>query len=62
MSADIQYIAEIVELEYEKVDSVVRLLRNDNSVPFIARYRRHETGNLDAPKIRLIQELLEQVK
>ena len=62
MSTEIQYIAEIAELEYQTVDNVVCLLKNDNSVPFIARYRRHETGNLDAQKIRLIQELLEKVK
>ena len=58
----IQFIAKDVEVECRTVESVVRLLTNDNTVAFIARYRRHETGNLEAEKIRLIQESLEQVK
>jgi uncharacterized protein len=58
----IQFIADDVEVESRLVENVVRLLTNDNTVAFIARYRRHETGNLEAQKIRMIQESLEQVK
>ena len=58
----IQFIADDVEVECRVVENVVRLLTNDNTVAFIARYRRHETGNLEAQKIRMIQESLEQVK
>ncbi|CAB4031416.1 Hypothetical predicted protein, partial [Paramuricea clavata] len=58
----IQFIADDVEVECRAVENVVRLLTNDNTVAFIARYRRHETGNLEAQKIRMIQESLEQVK
>jgi uncharacterized protein len=57
-----QFIADDVEVECRVVENVVRLLTNDNTVAFIARYRRHETGNLEAQKIRMIQESLEQVK
>lgn len=58
----IQFIADDVEVEYRAVESVVQLLSNDNTVAFIARYRRHETGNMEAQKIRMIQETMEQVK
>ncbi|MEI6962463.1 Tex-like N-terminal domain-containing protein, partial [Escherichia coli] len=31
----------------EKVDAAVRLLDEGNTVPFIARYRKENTGGLD---------------
>lgn len=58
----IQFIADDVEVEYRAVENVVQLLSNENTVAFIARYRRHETGNMEAQKIRMIQETMEQVK
>ena len=58
----IQYIADDVEVQCSTVENVVRLLTNDNTVAFIARYRRHETGNIEPQKIRMIQESLEHVK
>ena len=58
----LQYIADDVNVEYRKVENVVRLLTNDNTVAFIARYRRNETGIIDAKDIRSIKESLERVK
>lgn len=59
----IQFIADDVQVDYRIVENVVRLLtEEENTVPFITRYRRNETGNLGAPAIRLIKESLEQVK
>ena len=58
----IRSIADDVEVDGRDVENVVRLLLRDNTVAFIARYRRHETGNLDAQKIRMIQQCLETVK
>ncbi|XP_028417697.1 S1 RNA-binding domain-containing protein 1-like [Dendronephthya gigantea] len=58
----IRFIADDVEVDFQKCESVIRLLSADNTVAFIARYRRHETGILDAQKIRLIQQSLETAK
>lgn len=40
------------------VEAVARLLNEGNTVPFIARYRKEATGNLDEVQIRAIQERL----
>ena len=55
-------VAEDVQVDVTVVENVVQLLENDNTVPFIARYRRNKTGNLAVEKIREIQESLTQVK
>lgn len=56
------YVSEDVQVDVSTVENVVELLENDNTVPFIARYRRQETGNLEVEKIRMIQESLQNVK
>lgn len=38
------------------VSAVVRLLADGNTVPFVARYRKEATGNLDEVQIRDIQD------
>ncbi len=39
-----------------QVEAVIGLLKDGATVPFIARYRKEQTGNLDEVKIRSIQE------
>lgn len=43
-------------LSYKQVKSVILLLEEGNTVPFIARYRKERTGALDEVQIRNIQE------
>lgn len=60
MNKDI--IAEIaVELNVKEnqVESVLKLLEDGNTVPFIARYRKEMTGALDEEQIRSINEVYE---
>lgn len=45
-----------LQLPAKSIDAVIQLLQAGNTVPFIARYRKEATGNLDEVKIRLIQE------
>ena len=40
-------IAKELSLTQEQVANVVALLDDDNTVPFITRYRKEQTGNLD---------------
>lgn len=60
-----QYIEQLVkELSFSKkqVKGVLHLIEEGNTVPFIARYRKERTGNLDEVAIREIVERFEYVK
>lgn len=54
----IPHIANELNLGKTNVDATVKLLQEGNTVPFIARYRKEATGNLDEMEIRSIQERL----
>lgn len=43
-----------------QVDAVLKLLNEGSTVPFISRYRKEKTGNLDEMQIAQIQELCEK--
>ena len=42
-----------------QVDSTLKLLGEGNTIPFISRYRKEVTGNLDEEQIRKISEVYE---
>ncbi|MBA3722982.1 MAG: RNA-binding transcriptional accessory protein [Parachlamydiaceae bacterium] len=52
----ISQISQELKLSNSSVQSVVKLLEEGNTIPFIARYRKEATGNLDEVQIRDIQE------
>jgi len=52
----IKTIATEVAVNKKQVTSVISLLNEGNTVPFIARYRKEMTGSLDEVQIRDIQE------
>lgn len=45
-----------LNLPFEKVSKTIELLENDYSLPFIARYRKEITGNLNEDEIRKIRD------
>jgi protein Tex len=49
-------IAEELQLSRASVKAVIELLESGNTIPFIARYRKEATGNLDEVQIKAIQE------
>ena len=49
-------VSELLSLPVASVRSVVKLLAEGGSVPFIARYRKEQTGGLDEVQIRAIEE------
>jgi len=51
-----QLIADKLNLSQDKVFQVIQLLLNDSTVPFIARYRKEITGNLDEIVLYEIQK------
>lgn len=53
---DLTRIATELGLARESVQSVIRLLDEGNTVPFITRYRKEQTGSLDEEQIGAIRE------
>jgi protein Tex len=56
MDKFISQIAQELGLSVHSVQAVVQLLTEGNTLPFIARYRKEATGNMDEVQIKLIQE------
>lgn len=54
----IKQIAEELNLPIKSITAVIQLLNEGNTVPFIARYRKEATNNLDEVQIRSIQDRL----
>lgn len=53
-----EQIASQLNVRASQVSAVIRLLDDDNTVPFIARYRKEMTGSLDDEQIRIIADEL----
>ena len=52
------HIAQTLDLPMHGLVAVIKLLDEGGTVPFIARYRKEATGNLDEVRIRDIEEKL----
>src|SRR3979490_1741614 len=52
------HIAESLNLPLHSLIAVIGLLDEGGAVPFIARYRKEATGNLDEVQIRAIEDKL----
>jgi len=55
-------ITEELNIKRYQTENTIELLNNGNTVPFISRYRKEVTGNLDEEKIRQIEELFNYYK
>jgi protein Tex len=58
MNDPVLFIARQLNILEKQVAAAVELLDADNSLPFIARYRKEATGGLDEEQLRLITGLL----
>lgn len=56
------HIANELKVKPAQVDATIRLLDESNTVPFIARYRKEATGELDEEQIRTIEERLSYLR
>ena len=56
LQSTLEQIAGELSLDVSQVKAVVQLLDEENTVPFITRYRKEQTGNLDEVKIREIEQ------
>ncbi len=59
---DLGRIAQDLQIKRVQVESVVQLLDEGNTVPFITRYRKERTGNLNEVVIREIQVRVQRLR
>jgi uncharacterized protein len=59
---DLGSVAQALKLSLRHVSAVVALLDEGNTVPFITRYRKDQTGGLDEEQIRQIQTRLGKLR
>ena len=59
---DLGQISKEMSLAIQCVQSTVSLLDEGNTVPFITRYRKDQTGGLDEEQIRGIQNLVGKMR
>ena len=53
----IEEIAKELDIKVKQVETVLKLLEEGNTIPFIARYRKEATGAMDEESIRKIDEV-----
>ena len=56
----IQFIQTQTNIAIKSIESTLKLLSEDCTIPFISRYRKDQTGNLDEVKIEQIAKLNKQ--
>ena len=56
MEEVIKYLVETLSLKEEQIKTVLAMLAEGATIPFIARYRKDATGNLNEDQIRAIEE------
>ena len=55
-------VASGLDLSPDRVRETLNLLDDGNTVPFIARYRKEQTGELDEVQIREVRDVAEQLR
>ncbi len=58
----IKVIAAELKITPRQIENTVKLLDDGNTIPFIARYRKEATGELDEEKLRDIEERLNYLR
>ncbi len=59
---EISLISKELNIPMDRVRATAELLDNDATVPFISRYRKEVTGNLDEVAVIAIRDRLEQLR
>lgn len=58
----IETLAKELSIGQQQAESAVRLLDEDNTIPFIARYRKEVTGGLDDTVLRALEERMRYLR
>ncbi|MCP4219003.1 MAG: RNA-binding transcriptional accessory protein [bacterium] len=59
---DLAYAAKTCDAQLFQANSVIEMLIEGNTVPFISRYRKEKTGNLDELKVQQLKEAYDHLK
>ncbi|MEE8451282.1 MAG: Tex-like N-terminal domain-containing protein [Thermoguttaceae bacterium] len=59
---DLRHVARGLGISAAQVQAVVELLDDGNTVPFITRYRKDQTGGLDEEQVRQVQARLTKMR
>ena len=62
IDVDLARVAAELRLRLEQVTQTVLLLDEGNTVPFITRYRKERTGNLNEEQIRAVQDRVQSLR
>lgn len=62
MSDYSRFIAAQLKVRPEQISTTIQLLDADNTIPFIARYRKEATGGLDEDQLRQTSDLLGKLR
>ena len=57
----IKEISNNLKIKEKQVEATLKLLSEDNTIPFIARYRKEATGNLDEDQKRKIRKSVNEI-
>ena len=60
MSVDLATIARDLKTTPEKVETTVQLLDDGNTIPFITRFRKDDTGGLNEKQIQAIKQFVQR--
>lgn len=56
------YICDVHKIESKIAHNIVSLFKDDNTIPFIARYRKEKTGGMEPEELRKIKNTYDNVK
>lgn len=59
---NLQVLSERTDVELWVCANIIRLFNDDNTIPFIIRYRKELINNLDADSLREVQQTLEELR
>ncbi|MGA2060600.1 MAG: Tex-like N-terminal domain-containing protein [Thermoguttaceae bacterium] len=62
VTIDLRQVARGLDIPLRQIQATVELLDEGNTVPFITRYRKDQTGGLDEEQVRLIQDRLAKMR
>ncbi|KAJ9581337.1 hypothetical protein L9F63_023485, partial [Diploptera punctata] len=57
-----EYVAQLQQVEVHIARNIIRLLDEDNTIPFIARYRKELTNDMSPEKLREVKAAYDMVK
>ncbi|XP_053970251.1 S1 RNA-binding domain-containing protein 1 [Hylaeus volcanicus] len=59
---DVDYVSEVNNIDRHVAENVIKLFNDDNTIPFIARYRKNMTGGMEPDTLRALKESFDQAK